>query len=79
MHYSTKKRSIADAHRNFVKLTGKNISRSSFWDRLANKIFVDFLEKAVLTFTFQLQQKALSKLSWLSIFKDVLIYDASPC
>jgi len=36
------------------------------------------LEKAVLNFSFKIQQKALSKLSWLSIFKDVFIYDASP-
>jgi len=36
------------------------------------------LEKAVLNFSFQIQQKALSKLSWLSTFKDVFLYDASP-
>jgi hypothetical protein len=36
------------------------------------------LEKAVLNFAFQIQQKALSNLSWLSTFKDVFIYDASP-
>jgi hypothetical protein len=36
------------------------------------------LEKAVLTFSFQLQEKALSQLSWLATFKDVAIYDASP-
>ena len=36
------------------------------------------MEKTVLNFSFKIQQKALSKLSWLSIFKDVFIYDASP-
>jgi hypothetical protein len=36
------------------------------------------LQKAVLEFSFQIQQKALSKLAWLSIFNDVFIYDASP-
>jgi hypothetical protein len=45
---------------------------------LANPKLVDFLEKAVLNFSFQIQKKALAKLSWLSLFKDVLIYDASP-
>jgi hypothetical protein len=45
---------------------------------LANDKLVDFLEKAVLNFSFQLQQKALSKLSWLSTFNDIFIYDASP-
>ena len=36
------------------------------------------MEKAVLNFAFQIQQKALCQLSWLSTFKDVFIYDASP-
>ena len=36
------------------------------------------MEKAILTFSFHFQQKALSKLSWLSSFKDIFIYDASP-
>jgi len=54
------------------------ISRSSFWDRLANKKLQDFIEKAVLKFSFHIQGKALSKLSWLSSFNDVFIYDASP-
>jgi hypothetical protein len=36
------------------------------------------LEKAVLNFSFRIQQKALSQLRWLSTFKDVFIYDASP-
>ena len=36
------------------------------------------MEKAVLNFSFKIQLQALSKLSWLSIFKDVFIYDASP-
>ena len=36
------------------------------------------MEKAVLNFAFQIQQKALSKLEWLSTFNDVFIYDASP-
>jgi hypothetical protein len=45
---------------------------------LANRKLVDFLEKAVLNFAFQIQQKALCQLSWLSTFKDVFIYDASP-
>ena len=31
-----------------------------------------------MNFSFQLQEKALSRLSWLSTFKDVFIYDASP-
>ena len=73
-----KKKSIADAHRNFVKHTGKNVSRSSFWERIANKKLLDFIEKAVLKFSFHIQEKALSKLSWLSLFEDVFIYDASP-
>ncbi len=73
-----KKKSIADAHRNFIKHTGKDISRSSFWDRIANKTLLDFIEKAVLKFTFHIQEKALSQLSWLCSFKDVFIYDASP-
>ena len=73
-----KKKSIADAYRNFIKHTGKDISRSSFWDRLANKKLGDFIEKAVLKFSFHIQGKALSKLSWLSSFNDVFIYDASP-
>jgi hypothetical protein len=72
------KKSIADAHRNFIKLTGKTISRSSFWQRLANKKLLEFLEKAVIQFSFKLQEKALVKLSWLSEFADVYIYDASP-
>lgn len=75
---TTKKKSIADAYRNFINLTGESISRSSFWERLANGKLVDFLEKAVLNFSVNLQEKALSKLSWLSTFKDVFIYDASP-
>lgn len=73
-----KKKSIADAHRNFVKHTGKNVSRSSFWERIANKTLLDFIEKAVLKFCFRIQGKALSKLSWLSVFEDVFMYDASP-
>jgi hypothetical protein len=36
------------------------------------------LEKAVLNFSFQIQQKTLSQLRWLSTFSDVFIYDASP-
>ncbi len=36
------------------------------------------MEKAVLNFSFQIQQKALSQLRWLSTFTDVFIYDASP-
>ena len=68
-----KKKSIADAHRNFIKHTGKNVSRSSFWERIANKTLLDFIEKAVLTFSFHIQEKALSKLSWLSLFEDVFI------
>lgn len=32
----------------------------------------------MLNFSFQIQQKALSQRRWLSIFKDVFIYDASP-
>jgi putative transposase len=32
----------------------------------------------VLYFSFQIQQKALSRLRWLSTFTDVFIYDASP-
>lgn len=75
---TTKKKSIADAHRNYISLTGENISRSSFWERLANAKLLDFLEKAVLNFSFQIQQKALSQLQWLSKFKDVFIYDTSP-
>ena len=75
---TSKKKAIADAHRNFINLSGENISRSSFWQRLANRKLVDFLEKAVLNFAFQIQQKALCQLSWLSTFKDVFIYDASP-
>jgi len=73
-----KKKSIADAHRNFVKHTGKNVSRSSFWERIANKTLLDFIEKAVLKFSFHIQEKAFSKLSWLSVFEDVFIFDASP-
>lgn len=73
-----KKKSIADAHRNFIKYTGKDVSRSSFWDRIANKTLLDFIEKAVLKFSFHIQEKALSKLSWLCSFKEVFIYDASP-
>lgn len=73
-----KKKSIADAHRNFVKHTGKNVSRSSFWERIANKTLLDFIEKAVLNFSFHIQENALSKLSWLSLFEDVFIFDASP-
>ena len=73
-----KKKSIADIHRNFVVLTGKNVSRSSFWDRLANKKLLDFIEKAVLDFSCHMHAKALSKLSWLSIFNDILLFDASP-
>jgi len=73
-----KKKSIADAHRNFVTHTGKNVPRSSFWERIANKTLLDFIEKAVLKFSFHIQEKALLKLSWLSLFEDVFIYDASP-
>ena len=73
-----KNKSIADAHRNFVKHTGKHVSRSSFWERVANKTLLEFIEKAVLTFSFHIQEKALSKLSWLSVFEDVFMYDASP-
>ena len=73
-----KKKSIADAHRNFIKHTGKNVSRSSFWDRIANKKLLDFIGKAVLQFSFHIQEKALLKLSWLSVFEDVFMYDASP-
>ena len=73
-----KKKSIADAHRNFITHTGKYVSRSSFWERLANKTLLEFIEKAVLTFSFHIQEKALSKLSWLSVFEDVFMYDASP-
>lgn len=36
------------------------------------------MEKAVLNFSFQIQQKALGQLRWLSTFQDVFIYDASP-
>lgn len=32
----------------------------------------------MLNFSFQIQQKALSQRRWLSIFKDIFIYDASP-
>jgi len=39
---------------------------------------LDFLEKAVLQYSFKLQEKALLQLSWLSTFTDVFIYDASP-
>ncbi|MDZ7698931.1 MAG: transposase [Deltaproteobacteria bacterium] len=39
---------------------------------------MDFIEKAVLEFSFHIQEKALSKLSWLSLFEDVYIFDASP-
>ena len=73
-----RKKSIADAHRNCIHLTGENISRSRFWERLFNGKLVDFLEKAVLNFSFQIQQKALGQLWWLSTFQDVFIYDASP-
>ena len=73
-----KKKSIADAHRNFRTHTGKYVSRSSFWERIANKTLLEFIEKAVLTFSFHIQEKALSKLSWLSVFEDVFMYDASP-
>ena len=66
---TSKKKAIADAHRNFINLSGKNISRSSFWQRLANRKLVDFLEKAVLNFAFQIQQKALCQLSWLSTIR----------
>jgi len=75
---SRKKKCLADAYRLFIELTGKVISRSSFWDRLANKKLLEFLEKAVLQFSFKLQEKALLKLSWLSLFTDVFIYDSSP-
>ena len=75
---SRKKKGIADAYRHFIELTGKTISRSSFWDRLANKRLLEFLEKAVFQFSFKLQEKALVQLSWLSTFTDVFIYDSSP-
>ena len=74
----TKKRSIADAYRHFIDLTSKKISRSSFWERLANKKLSEFLHMAVLNYSFNMQQKALSTRSWLSTFTDVFIYDASP-
>ncbi len=75
---TTKKKTIADAHRHYIHISEENISRSSFWDRLANPKLLDFLEKTVLNFSFQIQQKALSQLRWLSTFTDVFIYDASP-
>lgn len=74
----TKKKSLADAHRNFIALTGKEVSRSSFRDRLASKRLLDYLEKAVLQFSFHFYDRALSGLSWLSQFPDVYIWDASP-
>jgi hypothetical protein len=78
---SRKKKCLADAYRLFIELTGKVISRSSFWDRLANKKLLEFLEKAVIQFSFKFQEKALLKLSWLSLFTHQLqnslcIYDA---
>ena len=42
-----KKKTIADIRRNFIKHTGKKISSSSFWDRLANEKLPEFLEKAI--------------------------------
>jgi len=54
---TSKKKAIADAHRNFINLSGENISRSSFWQRLANRKLVDFLEKAVLNSPFKSNKK----------------------
>lgn len=39
---------------------------------------MDFLEETVLHYSFKFQEKALLQLSWLSVFTDVFIYDASP-
>ena len=73
-----KKKTIADIRRNFIKHTGKKISSSSFWTRLANEKLPEFLEKAILKISFQLQQKALSKLFSVLNFKDIFMYDATP-
>ena len=73
-----KTKAIADIRRNFIKHTGKNISASSFWDRLASDKLAPFLEKAVYKLIFQLQQQALSKLLAVGDFKEIFIYDASP-
>lgn len=41
-------------------------------------MLLNFLKKAVLCFSFHIHSKALSSLSWLAQFEDVLIFDASP-
>lgn len=73
-----KTKAIADIRRNFIKHTGKHISTSSFWDRLASDKLVRFLEKAIYKLIFQLQQKTLSRLLLVADFKEIFIYDASP-